>query len=75
MNSQPPRIPNFKRLLISGAVIGVIVGVAVSVFGAPAGGYSETTAAMYLGALGAVVGVALAGLLGVLLDRSGRNGA
>ena len=75
MTSQPPRIPNFKRLLISGAVIGIIVGVVVSLLGDSAGGYSETTAAMYLGALGAVVGLALAGLLGILLDRSGRDGA
>ena len=74
MSSNRPRVPNFKRLLVGGAIIGVIVGVAVSVLGDEAQGYSETSAALYLGALGAVVGLALSGLLGVMLDWSGRRG-
>ncbi len=73
MSNQPVRIPNFKRLLITGAVLGLIAGVVVSYLGDDVQGYSESTASMYLGAMGAVLGTGLAGLLGILLDRSGRS--
>ena len=74
MSSEIPRVPNFKRLLVGGALIGIIAGVIVSVLGDEAQGYSETSAALYLGALGGMVGLALSGLLGVMLDWSGRRG-
>ena len=74
MSPDTARVPNFKRLLIGGAVIGIILGVIVSAVGDEAQGYSETSAALYLGALGAVVGLAIAGLLGVMLEWSGRRG-
>ena len=74
MSSDLPRVPNFKRLLVGGALIGIIVGVVVSVLGDEAQGYSESSAALYLGALGAMVGLALAALLGITLDWSGRRG-
>ncbi len=75
MSNQPVRIPNFKRLLITGAILGLVVGVVVSYLGDEVQGYSESTASMYLGALGAGLGAGLAGLLGILLDRSGRSGS
>lgn len=74
MSPDQPRIPNFKRLLIGGAILGVVVGVFISLSGDEAPGYSETSAALYLGAFGAVVGLGLAGLLGVVLDKLGRSG-
>ncbi len=73
MSPDQPRIPNFKRLLVSGAMIGLIVGVIVAVSGDDAQGYSESSAMLYLGALGAFLGTGLAGLLGIALDRSGRS--
>lgn len=74
MSPDQPRIPNFKRLLIGGALLGILAGVIVSFAGDEAPGYSETSAALYLGAFGAVIGLGLAGLLGVMLDRVGRSG-
>ena len=68
-----PRIPNFKRFLITGAVLGFIVGAAISIVGDEVQGYTTTTGALYIGALGAFLGTGLAGVLGILLDRSGRD--
>ncbi len=73
MSPDLPRVPNFKRLLIGGAIIGIVIGVIVSLLGDEAQGYSETSAALYLGALGAMFGLALAALLGITLDWSGRR--
>ena len=36
-------------------------------------GYSATTGALFLGAFGALLGAGLAGIVGILLDRSGRD--
>ena len=68
-----PRIPNFKRFLVTGAVLGFVLGAAISLMGDRVQGYSETTGALYIGALGALLGTGLAGVLGILLDRSGRD--
>ena len=71
--AERPRIPNFKRFLITGAVLGFIVGAAISIMGDEVQGYTTTTGALYIGALGAFLGTGLAGVLGILLDRSGRD--
>ena len=68
-----PRIPNFKRFLITGAVLGFIVGAVISIVGDEVQGYTTTTGALFIGALGAFLGTGLAGVLGILLDRSGRD--
>lgn len=68
-----PRIPNFKRFLITGAFLGFVIGAVISFLGDDVRGYSATTAALFLGALGAMLGAGLAGILGILLDRSGRD--
>ena len=68
-----PRIPNFKRFLITGAVLGFIVGAAISILGDEVQGYTTTTGALYIGALGAFLGTGVAGVIGILLDRSGRD--
>jgi uncharacterized membrane protein (DUF4010 family) len=74
-NTRPerPRIPNFKRFLVTGAVLGFVVGAVVSLIGDEVQGYTTTTGMLYIGALGAFVGTGLAGVLGILLDRSGRD--
>ena len=68
-----PRVPNYKRILITGALLGFVVGAVISLVGEDVRGYSATTGALFLGALGALLGAGLAGILGILLDRSGRK--
>ena len=68
-----PRVPNFKRFLITGAVLGFIVGAVISIMGDEVQGYTTTTGALYIGALGAFLGTGLAGIVGIVLDRSGRD--
>lgn len=74
MNPDSPRIPNYKRLLLTGAALGALIGVVISVMGDDVRGYSTLTAALYLGAFGAMLGAGVGGLLGIALDRSGRRG-
>ncbi len=68
-----PRIPNFKRFLITGAVLGFIVGALISALGDPVEGYTASSGALYIGAFGAFIGTGVAGVIGILLDRSGRD--
>ena len=69
-----PRIPNFKRFLITGAVLGFVVGAVISIVGDEVPGlHDDRPGALYIGALGAFLGTGLAGVLGILLDRSGRD--
>lgn len=79
MTPQPARIPNYKRFLLTGAFIGLAVGIW---FGLREPGgpsyhesvqYSMGTAVLFLAALGAFLGAGLAGLIAILLDRSGRD--
>lgn len=68
-----PRVPNFKRFLITGAVLGFVIGAVISITGDEVAGYSTTSGALYIGAFGAFIGTGLAGLAGILLDRTGRD--
>ena len=68
-----PRVPNFKRFLITGAVVGFLIGAVISIMGDDVQSYSATSGALYIGAFGAFIGTGLAGLAGILLDRSGRD--
>jgi hypothetical protein len=68
VSQQPRRIPNFKRFLITGGVVGLIVGVVVSVLSDPAPSYDSRSEVLYLAALGVFVGVGLFGLIAVLID-------
>jgi hypothetical protein len=79
VSPEPPRAPNFKRFLITGGLIGLFIGV---LFGLrDPGGPSYTseksfdvgTAVLFLGALGIFLGAGLAGIVAVLLDRTGRG--
>ena len=71
--AERPRIPNFKRFLITGALLGFVIGAAISLMGDEVQGYSDTSGALYIGALGAFLGTGLAGIVGIVLDRSGRD--
>jgi purine-cytosine permease-like protein len=68
VNPERPRTPNFTRFLVIGAILGFVVGAAVAVVGPQAGNYSTNTAVGYLGVLGAVLGVALAGIVALVVD-------
>ena len=64
-----PRSPDFKRFLISGVILGFVVGGALSVIGDEAPGYGAGSQIGYLGVMGAFLGALVAGLVAVLLDR------
>lgn len=64
------RSPNFKRFIITGALLGFLVGFAAAVFGDPAPSYMAGSQLGYLGVMGAALGALVAGLVGVLVDRN-----
>ncbi len=66
---QRRRLPNFKRFLVTGAVLGFVLGLVVASAGAPTPNYDASSAVGYLGVMGAGLGVLLAGFVAVLLDR------
>lgn len=68
MSQSPRPIPNFKRFLITGGIVGLIAGIVVSVVSSPALAYDARTEVLYLGALGVFLGVGLFGLIAVLID-------
>jgi uncharacterized protein involved in exopolysaccharide biosynthesis len=68
VNPERPRTPNFTRFLVIGAILGFIMGAVFAVVGPQAGNYSTNTAVGYLGALGAVLGLALAGVVALVID-------
>jgi MFS family permease len=69
--SSPRRTPNFARFLVTGAILGFVVGSAAAFVGDQAPGYGEGAAVAYLGVFGAAIGTMLAGVVAVLLDRRG----
>ncbi|HET7397887.1 MAG TPA: hypothetical protein VFJ94_05135 [Intrasporangium sp.] len=73
MTEQRPRIPDFKRFLLTGAVLGFLAGATISAVRDNPPNYSTGTVLAYLGVVGAVVGTGIAGVVAVLLDRSRRS--
>ena len=71
VSQQPRRVrrrPNFAAFLISGALIGLLIGFLVSVFGPAAVGYDASAILGFLGLIFAGLGALLAGIIAVLLD-------
>ena len=62
------RAPNFAQFLISGAVVGIILGLWVGSRGG-AGDYSDTTAAGFFAVIFGGLGALLAGAVAVVLDK------
>lgn len=75
------RIPNFKRFLITGALVGLVVGVVLGLRDPGGPSYSTTrpfdtgAAVLFLAALGAFFGAGLAGIVAILLERTSRKGS
>jgi cytochrome bd-type quinol oxidase subunit 2 len=61
-------MPNFTRFLITGAVLGLIVGALIGGFGTHAPNYDSGTEVAYLAAFGLFIGLGLAGLVAIGLD-------
>ena len=71
--SQQPRkvrrTPNFPAFLISGGLVGLIVGVFVSVFGPADVRYDASASLGFLGLICAGLGVLVGGVIAVLVDK------
>ena len=71
--SQPPRkaprTPNFLAFLISGGLVGLLIGFLVSVFGPAAERYDASATLGFLGLICAGLGVLVGGIIAVLLDK------
>ena len=64
-----PRRPNFAAFLISGGLVGLLIGFLVSVFGPADVRYDASAALGFLGLICAGLGVLVGGIIAVLLDR------
>jgi hypothetical protein len=70
--SQSPKIrraANIPAFLLTGGVIGLVLGVLAGMFGNDDARYGAGAAVAYLGLGGAALGVLAGGILAVLLDR------
>lgn len=72
VSQQPRRVhrtANFRAFLITGGLVGFLVGVAVVLFGRSAPDYGRVQILGFFGVCGAALGALLAGVVAVLLDR------
>ncbi|MDQ2782295.1 hypothetical protein [Lapillicoccus sp.] len=69
MSKAGPRNPSYLRFVITGAVVGLIVGSAIAVFGDSAPDYSGGTQLGLLAVSFGFLGGLLGGLAGILLER------
>jgi hypothetical protein len=70
--SQQPRkhrSPKFPAFLVTGGLVGLVIGVSVSAFRGGDPRYDASAALGFLGLICASLGVLLGGLVAVLLDR------
>ena len=63
------RRPNFAAFLITGGLVGLIVGFLLSAFGQPDARYDASAALGFLGLICAALGVLAGGVIAVLLDK------
>lgn len=72
MSQQPSKVrrsPNFTAFLITGGLVGLVVGALVGLLGGGDSRYDPLTALGFLGLIGAGLGVLVGGLAAVVLDR------
>jgi ethanolamine transporter EutH len=65
----PRRQPRFAAFLITGALLGILIGVALSVIGPEDPRYDGSAALGFLGLIFAGLGALLGGLIAVLLEK------
>jgi hypothetical protein len=65
----PPRTPNYLRFIVTGAILGFVVGGVFSLVGEGVPDYSSGAQIAFFGVMFAGIGALLAGLLAVLLER------
>ena len=63
------RAPNYVGFMLTGVLLGLVVGVALSVFGNPDPRYDATAGMGFLALIGTGLGVLLGGLVAALFDR------
>ncbi|HEY5178226.1 MAG TPA: hypothetical protein VIJ07_00370 [Dermatophilaceae bacterium] len=63
------RSPRFTAFLVTGGVIGLLIGVFLSLLGHPDTRYDASAALGFLGLICALLGVLVGGVIAVLLDR------
>jgi len=63
------RSPRFARFLITGGIIGLLIGILLSLVGHPDARYDTSAALGFLGLVCAALGVLVGGAIAVLLDR------
>ncbi|NMM21918.1 MAG: hypothetical protein HHJ11_00175 [Phycicoccus sp.] len=63
------RQPRFTAFLVTGGVVGLLIGVFLSLVGHADTRYDSATAVGFLGLICALLGVLVAGVIAVLLDR------
>ena len=71
VSQQPRKIgrtPNFRVFLISGGLVGLLIGFLVSVFGPAASRYDASATLGFLGLVCAGLGVLVGGIIAVLVD-------
>jgi len=72
MSQQPRKVrrsPRFTRFLVSGGIVGLLVGFVLSLIGHPDTRYDASAALGFLGLVCAGLGVLVGGIIAVLLDR------
>jgi hypothetical protein len=67
----PRRSPKFGAFILTGAVIGFIIGSAIAYFGPATPSYTTSSGVGFIGLLIAAVGALAGALLAIALDRRG----
>ena len=72
MSQQPRKVrrtPNFTAFLITGALVGLLIGFFLSISGSADPRYDASAALGFLGLICAGLGMLVAGIIAVLLDK------
>jgi len=69
VSQQPRRAPNFLAFLITGGLVGLLIGILVNVFGPAAERYDASATLGFLGLICAGLGVLVGGIIAVLIDK------